>query len=180
MEDAMFYNNRLRMLEIAKKFPPIVNTYQNKWIEKNTVLVRAVYFISFLGILLVLAMLYIFRQLKLLRTQRSIVTDMNEQLKELNSELLKTNRTREEYVSLFIELCAAYIDKLNKYQDLVKRKVKAKQVDDLLKIANSSKMSDSDARQFFVNFDTAFLTLYPNFVSEFNMLLREGEELVPA
>lgn len=85
----MFYNNRLRMLEIAKKFPPIVNTYQNKWIEKNTVLVRAVYFISFLGILLVLAMLYIFRQLKLLRTQRSIVTDMNEQLKELNSELLK-------------------------------------------------------------------------------------------
>ena len=180
MEDAMFYNNRLRMLEIAKKFPPIVNTYQNKWIEKNTVLVRAVYFISFLGILLVLAMLYIFRQLKLLRTQRSIVTDMNEQLKELNSELLKTNRTREEYVSLFIELCAAYIDKLNKYQDLVKRKVKAKQVDDLLKIANSSKMSDSDARQFFVNFDTAFLTLYPNFVSEFNMLLREGEEIVPA
>lgn len=180
MEDAMFYNNRLRMLEIAKKFPPIVNTYQDKWIEKNTVLVRAVYFISFLGILLVLAMLYIFRQLKLLRTQRSIVTDMNEQLKELNSELLKTNRTREEYVSLFIELCAAYIDKLNKYQDLVKRKVKAKQVDDLLKIANSSKMSDSDARQFFVNFDTAFLTLYPNFVSEFNMLLREGEEIVPA
>lgn len=180
MEDAMFYNNRLRMLEIAKKFPPIVNTYQNKWIEKNTVLVRAVYFISFLGILLVLAMLYIFRQLKLLRTQRSIVTDMNEQLKELNSELLKTNRTREEYVSLFIELCAAYIDKLNKYQDFVKRKVKAKQVDDLLKIANSSKMSDSDARQFFVNFDTAFLTLYPNFVSEFNMLLREGEEIVPA
>ena len=83
-------------------------------------------------------------------------------------------------MSLFIELCAAYIDKLNKYQDLVKRKVKAKQVDDLLKIANSSKMSDSDARQFFVNFDTAFLTLYPNFVSEFNMLLREGEEIVPA
>lgn len=180
MEDAVFYNNRLRMLEIAKKFPPIVNTYQNKWIEKNRILVRSIYFISFLGILLVLAMLYIFRQLKLLRAQRSIVTDMNMQLKELNSELLKTNRTREEYVSLFIELCAAYIDKLNKYQDLVKRKVKAKQVDDLLKIANSSKMSDSDARQFFVNFDTAFLTLYPNFVSEFNKLLREGEEIVPA
>ena len=104
---------------------------------------------------------------------------MNNKLKELNSELVKTNRTREEYVSLFLELCAAYIDKLNKYQDLVKRKVKAKQIDDLLKIS-SSKMSDSDARQFFVNFDTAFLTLYPNFISEFNSLVREGEEIVPA
>lgn len=180
MEDAMFYNNRLRMLEIAKKFPPIVNTYQNKWIEKNKVLVRAIYFISFLSILLVLAVLYIFRQFKLLNRQRAIVTDMNLQLKELNSELMKTNRTREEYVSLFIELCASYIDKLNKYQDLVKRKVKAKQFDDLLKTTNSSKMSDSDARQFFVSFDTAFLTLYPNFVSEFNMLLRDGEEIIPS
>lgn len=180
MEDAMFYNNRLRMLEIAKKFPPIVNTYQNKWIEKNEVLVKSVYFISFLSILLVFAMLYIFRQFKLLGRQRAVVTDMNIQLKELNIELQKTNRTREEYVSLFMDLCAAYIDKLNKYQDLVKRKVKAKQFDDLLKTTNSCKMSDSDARQFFVNFDTAFLTLYPNFVSEFNMLLREGEEIVPS
>lgn len=115
----------------------------------------------------------------MLREQRKIVTDMNDKLKELNSELVKTNRTREEYVSLFLELCAAYIDKLSKYQDLVKRKVKAKQIDDLLKIS-SSKMSDSDARQFFVNFDTAFLTLYPNFISEFNSLVREGEEIVPA
>ena len=179
MEDAMFYNNRLRMLEIAKKFPPIVNTYQNKWIEKNKVLVRSVYFISFLSILLVFAMLYIFRQFKLLGRQRAIVTEMNMQLKNLNSELLKTNRTREEYVSLFIELCAAYIDKLNKYQDLVKRKVKARQIDDLLKMSNNSKMTDSDARQFFVNFDTAFLTLYPNFVNEFNLLLREDESIIP-
>lgn len=167
------------MLEIAKKFPPIVNTYQNKWIEKNKVLVRSVYFISFLSILLVFAMLYIFRQFKLLGRQRAIVTEMNMQLKNLNSELLKTNRTREEYVSLFIELCAAYIDKLNKYQDLVKRKVKAKQIDDLLKMSNNSKMTDSDARQFFVNFDTAFLTLYPNFVNEFNLLLREDESIIP-
>lgn len=179
MNDAMFYNNRLRMLEIAKKFPPIVNTYQNKWIEKNKVLVRSVYFISFLSVMLLIAMLYIFRQFKLLNRQRAVVTDMNIRLKKLNSELLKTNRTREEYVSLFLDLCASYIDKLNKYQDLVKRKVKAKQIDDLLKMANSSKMTDSDARQFFVNFDTAFVTLYPNFVSEFNNLLKEGEEIIP-
>lgn len=179
MEDAMFYNNRLRMLEIAQKFPPIVNTYQKRWIDRNDRLTRSIYFISFLSILLFVSLFFIFRQLKLLAKQRKVVTDMNVRLKDLNSELLKTNRTREEYVSLFIELCAAYIDKLNKYQDLVKRKVKAKQVDDLLKMVNSSKMSDSDARQFFVNFDTAFLTLYPNFVSEFNMLLRKGEEIVP-
>ena len=115
----------------------------------------------------------------MLRLQRKAVTQMNEQLKNLNDELIKTNRTREEYVSLFLDLCASYIDKLNKYQDLVKRKVKAKQIDDLLKLANNSKMSDVDAKQFFVNFDTAFITLYPNFVSEFNKLLKDDERIVP-
>ena len=52
-------------------------------------------------------------------------------------------------------------------------------IDDLLKMSNNSKMTDSDARQFFVNFDTAFLTLYPNFVNEFNLLLREDESIIP-
>ena len=92
---------------------------------------------------------------------------------------VNTNHTREEYVSLFMDLCAAYIDKLNKYQDLVKRKVKAKQTDDLLKLVNATKLSDTDAKEFFVNFDTAFLNLYPKFIEEFNALLREGEEIIP-
>lgn len=36
-----------------------------------------------------------------------------------------------------------------------------------------------DTREFFMNFDTAFLNLYPNFIKEFNSLLREGEEIIP-
>lgn len=40
-------------------------------------------------------------------------------------------------------------------------------------------MSENDAKHFFVNFDTTFLTLYPNFIKEFNALLREGEEIIP-
>ena len=34
-------------------------------------------------------------------------------------------------------------------------------------------------KKFFVNFDTAFLNLYPKFIEEFNALLREGEEIIP-
>lgn len=91
-----------------------------------------------------------------LRKRRKILADMNQELQHLNKALVNTNHTREEYVSLFMDLCAAYIDKLNKYQDLVKRKVKAKQTDDLLKLVNATKLSDTDAKEFFVNFDTAF------------------------
>lgn len=40
-------------------------------------------------------------------------------------------------------------------------------------------MSEADTKRFFVNFDTAFLTLYPQFITEFNDLLRPGEEIYP-
>lgn len=179
MEDAMFYNNRLRMLEIAKKFPSIVLSYQEQNRIKSERLQWSLICISLLSIGLVISLIHIYRQMHQLHKRRQILTDMNQELQHLNKALVDTNHTREGYVSLFMELCAAYIDKLNRYQDLVKRKVKAKQTDDLLKLVNATKLSDTDAKEFFMNFDTAFLNLYPNFIAEFNSLLREGEEIIP-
>lgn len=178
MEDATFYNNRLRMLEIARKFPAIDNAYQQENIEKSQRLAAATLSISALTLLLLSSLAVIRRQLRRVRGGKRELNQLNHRLSQLNDELLQTNRTREEYVSLFLDLCASYIDKLNRYQELVKRKVKAKQADDLLK-QNNSKMNEADAKRFFVNFDTAFLTLYPAFITEFNALLRPGEEIYP-
>ena len=178
MEDATFYNNRLRMLEIARKFPAIVNAYQQETVKERHHLTVAVIFISVLSLLLIVSLIVIRRQLKKVGNARQSLSELNQQLVNLNNELLKTNQTREEYVSLFLDLCASYIDKLNRYQEVVKRKVKAKQAEDLLK-QNSTRMSEADTKRFFVNFDTAFLTLYPTFITEFNALLRPGEEIYP-
>jgi hypothetical protein len=59
----------------------------------------------------------------------------------------------------------------------VKRKVMAKQADDLLKMVNATRLSEVDAKEFFVNFDTAFLNLYPDFVRSFNALLRPDAQI---
>lgn len=179
LEDAMYYNNRLRMLEIARKFPSIVLSYQKQNLIESQRLQWSLICISLLSIGLVVSLVYIYRQMNQLHKRKKILANMNCELQYLNKALVDTNHTREEYVSLFMDLCAAYIDKLKKYQDLVKRKVKAKQTDDLLRLVNATKLSEMDTREFFMNFDTAFLNLYPNFIKEFNSLLREGEEIIP-
>ena len=179
LEDAMYYNNRLRMLEIARKFPSIVLSYQKQNLIESQRLQWSLICISLLSIGLVVSLGYIYRQMNQLHKRKKILANMNCELQHLNKALVDTNHTREEYVSLFMDLCAAYIDKLKKYQDLVKRKVKAKQTDDLLRLVNATKLSEMDTREFFMNFDTAFLNLYPNFIKEFNSLLREGEEIIP-
>jgi len=179
LEDAMYYNNRLRMLEIARKFPSIVLSYQKQNLIESQRLQWSLICISLLSIGLVVSLVYIYRQMNQLHKRKKILANMNCELQHLNKALVDTNHTREEYVSLFMDLCAAYIDKLKKYQDLVKRKVKAKQTDYLLRLVNATKLSEMDTREFFMNFDTAFLNLYPNFIKEFNSLLREGEEIIP-
>lgn len=179
MEDAQFYNNRLRMLQIAQKFPAIVLSYQQQNVAKSKRLQVSLLCISLLSLGVMLLLAYICKQMFQLRRRRQALAEMNEQLQQLNRRLVNTNHTREEYVGLFMDLCAAYIDKLNRYQDLVKRKVKAKQTDDLLKLANATRLSDTDAKEFFLNFDTAFLNLYPTFIQEFNALLHEEEVIVP-
>lgn len=172
LEDALFYNNRLRMLEVARKFPAVVHTFQEQNELKNRRLWWSLACISLLSVGLVVALGCIYKQVRQLHRRRDALT-------EVNALLMQTNHTREKYVSLFMELCAAYINKLHAYQAVVKRKVMAKQVDDLLKMVHATKLSDTDAKEFFVNFDTAFLNLYPGFIPAFNALLREGEAIVP-
>ncbi len=110
--------------------------------------------------------------LKLVESNRQ-QTDLNNQLHILNQKLIDTNKHRESLASIYIDLCAKYIDKLGKYQTLVKRKIKANQAQELLQTISSTRISEEDAATFLNRFDKAFLELYPTFVDEFNALLTE-------
>ena len=195
MEDAKFYNNRLRILEISRIMPQIMSSYQDTVERQNGNLRCSVIFISLLVIGLLFTAYYIHRQNKQLSLRRMELSDnnqilinlnkqledgnkqqivLNNQLKELNQRLVDTNKRREGLASIYIDLCAKYIDKLGKYQTLVKRKIKANQVQELLTTISSTRISEEDAAIFLVRFDKAFLELYPSFVEEFNALLQEN------
>ena len=91
---------------------------------------------------------------------------------------MDTNFKREGLAKIYIDLCAKYIDKLKKYQTLVKRKIKANQVNELLSTISSSRISEDDADVFLSKFDKAFLDLYPTFVQELNALLLPDQQII--
>ena len=123
------------------------------------------------------------RQLSLKRRELSEtnneLTSLNNRLHTLNDRLLDTNRRREHLAKLYIDLCANFIDRLAKFELLVKRKIKANQIKELLSMASSSKLTDEDAASFLHRFDKAFLDLYPTFVDEFNELLLPDAKIWP-
>ena len=194
MEDAKFYNNRLRILEISRILPQIMTTYQDVTERQNRHLRYSISFISLLVVVLLFTAYFIYRQNRKLNIRRHELaesnnqltdlnnqlaksnnqqTDLNNQLQELNQRLVFTNKHRERLASIYIDLCAKYIDKLAKYQTLVKRKIKAHQEQELLQAISSTRISEEDAATFLNRFDKAFLELYPTFVEEFNALLTE-------
>ncbi len=194
MEDAKFYNNRLRIIEISHILPQIMTTYQAKVEKQNQTLRRSIIFISLLVLGLLGAAYFIYRQNRKLAVRRRELaennqqlhglnrqlaesnkqqTDLNTQLHDLNQRLVDTNKRREGLASIYIDLCAKYIDKLGKFQTLVKRKIKANQAQELLQTISSARISEEDAATFLTRFDKAFLELYPTFVEEFNALLIE-------
>lgn len=184
MEDAIFYNNRLRIFEISTKLPVILKTYQDKVSRQNRTQKIALVYITLLMLGLLTAIIFIIRQngqLSLKRMELSKnnnkLTELNEQLHTLNEQLIDTNRKREGLAKLYIDLCAKYIDRLGRYQTLVKRKIKANQVNELLSTISSTKLSEEDAATFMNRFDKAFLDLYPTFVTEINQLLQPGQKM---
>lgn len=180
LEDAIFYNNRLRMLEISEKFPDIVLGYQDKVTSQNKRLRMYVACIAALLLVLATSCFIIIHEKKKLNKSQLAVSEINRQLRNLNKKLASTNESREQYVSLFMDLCAAYIGKLNRFQSTVMLKIKARQFDDLLRVANNNaRPSDAELKELFFNFDSAFLRLYPDFILKFNDLLDPDKAIIP-
>lgn len=190
LEDAHFYNNRLRIIEISSKLPVIVSSYQQTLNQRNKVQMTAIIAISLLLLFLLSAVFYIVKQTKRLSLQQQELQKNNNQLSELNTQqkelntqlhglnalLVDTNRKRERLAKLYIDLCAKYITRLKKQQTLVKRKIKANQITELLSQLSSERLSEEDAATFLSRFDKAFLDLYPDFTEELNsLLLPEGQ-----
>ena len=97
-----------------------------------------------------------------------------------SSRLSDTNKQRERLAKLYIDLCSKFIDRLSKFELLVHRKIKVGQGNDLLNMTSSSRLSDKDSATFLLQFDTAFLDMYPSFIEEFNALLKPEEQVKPA
>lgn len=178
LDDAIFYNNRLRMLEIAEKIPDIANVYQETIEKSNTQLKTYILIIGILVVLLTFSVVFVYRQQRKVTKSKNVLSELNEKLKILNQQLSQTNKSREQYVSLFMDLCAAYIEKLNRFPTVLKLKVK--QLSDVTSVADRYvRPSEAETKEMFFNFDSAFLRLYPDFINQFNSLLQEDKRIFP-
>lgn len=193
MADASFYNARLRNVQASKMLPIIDHSYQLEKELQRQKLQLFLAVISVLSLFLMLAIIYVIRQMKKLARARREVVNANNELQRLNNDLVEANRLqrltnqslseanciKEEYIGRFLGQCSAYIDKLETYRRMLNKKAASGKVNELYQTLKSTQFIDDELKEFYLTFDTSFLSIFPDFVECFNQLLPEEEHVVP-
>ena len=184
LEDAFQYNNRLRRIEISSKLQMITNAYTDDIKATNQLLYIALSVIFLLLLGVGISSLFIRKKNRLLKQKKDEITAtsakmeiLNGQLHLINDELKDTNQKRERLVKVYIDLCYKNIERNSKLRTLAVRKIKANQSKELLSLLSSSTNTEKENKEFLTEFDKAFLSLYPTFVSELNQQLTESAHI---
>lgn len=195
----MFYNAKLRSLQSSTLLSLIDKTYQAKIENQKHKLQNYLLLISSLAVLLVFTLLVIFKQNKKLsyakhnlQLANTDLNTLNEELNKLNTELKHVNQTlfstnnaltesnkiKEVYIGRFVELCTIYINKIDDFRKKVNNKIKEGNIQEAKLMTQSQDITDVEFEELYINFDSAFLQLFPDFVERVNELLNETDRFI--
>lgn len=206
LQNAQLYRNRVRVVGISEVQDAIHQAYLERNRMQEARLHVFLIVVSVLSVVLLVAILYIYRQMKHLSNSRTKLNEvnhllnkhvdelsqahtrlaevneqlqsLNRQLKEANCQLRESNYVKEEYIGYVFAICSNYISKLDEFRKNINRKIKVKQFEDIKVLTDTPAMAQTELKEFYHNFDAIFLHVYPDFVNDFNALLQPDERIM--
>ncbi len=177
LEDAHFYGARHRKIQISDILPSI----EDRQLEivqhqRKTFLIYSLS-ITCLSLLTIVFGIIIFRQVSNLRKAKKYLSFANKRLEESNKRLEEANLIKEEYIGHFFNTISEYIDRFEKLKLYVGRKITTRQMDDIKDIISAIDIR-KEREEFYHNFDSIFLKIFPQFMYEFNTFLKD-EHIYP-
>ena len=204
-QKAMLFHNRVRIVKMSHLQNQIYKAYQEQSRTQQKRLQASLIAVSFLFLVLIGAFLFIRKQMRRLKeanlkldsTNQKLsvnmdalstahqrleevniqLKDLNTHLQEVNDQLRESNYVKEEYIGYVFNICSTYISKLEEFRKNINRKLKVGQIEDVKAMTDSSATASNELKEFYQNFDTIFLHLYPDFVGDFNALLLPEERI---
>ena len=185
-DDAIFYNGMLRPWQMSQSFNIIQKAYEDT--QRSTTRLTALVAVLLLALLVTLY--YAFRMLrkrsrKLSITQKELqeinlqLEQRNQELRGLNQEISEAGRIKEVYIGRVLDMMSENVNKMQAYDNHVRLALKQGKTEQLLKELSISTRTEDELQAFYRTFDTTFLALYPNFIEDFNALLREDARVYP-
>lgn len=172
---ATIFNTPIRSRQIMPVLTTIEDSYQKQLTESNKRLKLMMAFSALLTLLILGLLFYVNKQRERIAHAHRKQKKTNRQLQAANEKLNESNKMKEVYIGRFLRLCAVYVDKIETMRKRVVKLVKAREFSKLLDQMQSGEAYIGELYEYF---DSAFLKLFPDFVSEFNALLKPEERIV--
>jgi hypothetical protein len=178
LEDADYYNARHRKKEVGNVLPIIEGKQLSKIESQKELLVRYLVAISALGfiafILLVVSSLQFFK----LKRAKELLQVFNSTLADTNKKLSESNQIKEKYLGYYFNINATYLERIEKVQKILHHKIISKQYNDMLDVLKKELNAEKELDELISKFDRIFLSLFPNFVHEFNKLFLPEDQII--
>ncbi len=159
MENAAIFNGRLRFMQINKVSKIIGQAHEQQQQQAAQRL-----HIS-MGLILLVLVCTIILAIIVIRQNRRLHS-LNKRMYHINNTLHESNNIKERYISLYLE---AYADNLRRMSKMAPK----------VSGQTPTQFLEAEMPAFYQQFDTSFLSIYPDFVEEFNALLQPEERIVP-
>lgn len=182
------YPDHARSIQISQYMKYLSNEMQQLSHEQQTTTMRYLYGITIAFALVFILLLLLYFSYKKLRKQKERLSEAtsslevsNQEIRRINKDLKEANFIKEEYIGSLFSNCSTYLDKIEEYRLDINRKAKAGKTQDILKVtAADNPFFINEVKELYKTFDDTFLSIYPNFVKDFNSILSpDGQIVVP-
>ncbi len=159
LKNSSEYDRNLRYSQVAEYLGRLDSMEAEAKAGQKRIFTVAFAIVTSFALVLVLVLVFLFAVNRRLRRAKRLLKARNDEISALNSrlsaqsaEILESNRVKEEYIGMFLMKSSEKVDSVTASKDL---------------------------ENFYRNFDTIFLNIYPSFVEDFNALLHSGAEITP-
>jgi hypothetical protein len=176
--NAKFYGARNRAVQIESMLPLVAGKMINeKQHEKDRLLIG---FLTFLIVAVVLFFLLVIyrRQILRIKANELVIKEKNNELERVNGKLWESSKIKEELIGLFFKTCSAYIETLDKIKHKTLHNIKLGKYKDVTSFLNNVHIEEEKGNLYNM-LDSVFLTMFPNFITSFNELLKKEDQIWP-
>ena len=178
ISEAKFYGSRIRMMQVGRMAPQILQLYdaeRTRTQQRTSLLLMVISFISIILAGIIVYTLILYRKkhaagLKIIEMNKMLASH-SEEIESVNTQMKEANRIKEEYIGRFLELSSQLISDSEQRLKQLNRLARERKLEELYAELKTMEPVNKGIRKFHSHFDTAFLNIYPNFISEVNNLL---------
>ena len=192
------YHNRYRMVSLSDVLPMVRDAYRNEVEKRDRRLLVMVVALSVLAVVLLGCIIFIIMEFRKLSRTRTMLADANAKLgvtvadrdraiagleqantslTRANARLREANKQKLGLLAYAFRLTTDYINAMEDYRKKLLRKYKARKIDDLGILINDPELIKEQYQVFYENFDKAVLSIFPDFIEEYNSTVGEDDKV---